>query len=74
MRLHRLAVRQAVGDTRAVADIAAMKQQARATWAAGDFDSVVPFIWEAGTAAAEASTAMPAIQRFGGSVAANSSA
>lgn len=34
-------------------DIPAMKQQARATWAAGDFDAVVPFIWEAGTAAAE---------------------
>ncbi len=34
-------------------DIAAMKQQARATWAAGDFDAVVPFIWEAGGAAAE---------------------
>ena len=34
-------------------DITAMKQQARATWAAGDFDAVVPFIWEAGGAAAE---------------------
>ena len=34
-------------------DIEAMKQQARATWAAGDFDAVVPFIWEAGGAAAE---------------------
>jgi ubiquinone/menaquinone biosynthesis C-methylase UbiE len=42
-----------------VVDIAAMKQQARATWAAGDFDSVVPFIWEAGTAAAEASGCGP---------------
>src|SRR3954467_10405667 len=29
-----------------------MKQQARATWAAGDFDAVVPFIWEAGGVAA----------------------
>src|SRR3954469_25129753 len=37
-----------------MSDIAAMKQQARATWAAGDFDAVVPFIWEAGGAAAEA--------------------
>jgi ubiquinone/menaquinone biosynthesis C-methylase UbiE len=46
-------------DTRAVADIAAMKQQARATWAAGDFDAVVPFIWEAGTAAAEAAGCGP---------------
>ena len=36
-------------------DIAAMRQQARAIWAAGDFDAVVPFIWEAGTVAAEAS-------------------
>lgn len=33
-------------------DVAALKQQARATWAAGDFDAVVPFIWEAGGAAA----------------------
>ena len=40
-------------------DIAAMKQQARATWAAGDFDAVVPFIWDAGTAAAEASQCGP---------------
>jgi len=37
-----------------MSDIAAMKAQARATWAAGDFDAVVPFIWEAGGAAAEA--------------------
>ena len=36
-----------------------MKQQARATWAAGDFDAVVPFIWEAGGAAAEASGCGP---------------
>ena len=40
-------------------DIAAMKQQARATWAAGDFDAVVPFIWDAGTAAADASQCGP---------------
>jgi len=40
-------------------DIAMMKQQARATWAAGDFDAVVPFIWEAGTVAAEASGSGP---------------
>jgi SAM-dependent methyltransferase len=35
-------------------DIAAMKDQARATWAAGDFDAVAEFIWEAGAVAAEA--------------------
>lgn len=40
-------------------DIAAMKQQARATWAAGNFDAVVPFIWDAGTAAAEGSQCGP---------------
>jgi ubiquinone/menaquinone biosynthesis C-methylase UbiE len=40
-------------------DVTAMKQQARATWAAGDFDAVVPFIWEAGGAAAEASACGP---------------
>jgi ubiquinone/menaquinone biosynthesis C-methylase UbiE len=40
-------------------DLAAIKQQTRATWAAGDFDAVVPFIWEAGTAAAEASRCGP---------------
>lgn len=40
-------------------NIAAMKQQARATWAAGDFDAVVPFIWEAGTAAAAAAACGP---------------
>lgn len=40
-------------------NIAAMKQQARATWAAGDFDAVVPFIWEAGTAAADAAACGP---------------
>jgi len=38
-----------------MSDLAAMKQQARATWAAGDFDSIVPFIWEVGGVAAEAS-------------------
>lgn len=42
-----------------MSDIAAMKRQARATWAAGDFDSVVPFIWEAGGAAAEAAACGP---------------
>ena len=46
-------------DTHPMSDITAMKQQARATWAAGDFDSVVPFIWEAGTAAAEAAGCGP---------------
>ena len=46
-------------EEREMTDIAAMKQQARATWAAGDFDAVVPFIWEAGTAAAEASQCGP---------------
>ena len=40
-------------------DIAAMKQQARATWAAGDFDAVVPFIWEAGGVAARAAACGP---------------
>jgi ubiquinone/menaquinone biosynthesis C-methylase UbiE len=40
-------------------DIAAVKQQARATWAAGDFDAVVPFIWEVGGVAAEASRSGP---------------
>jgi len=42
-----------------MSDIAAMKQQARATWAAGDFDAVVPFIWEAGGVAAEAAGCGP---------------
>ena len=46
-------------DTYAMTDIAAMKQQARTTWAAGDFDSVVPFIWEAGGVAAEAAGCRP---------------
>jgi len=40
--------------------IATIKQQARATWAAGDFDSVVPFIWEVGGVAAEAAACGPA--------------
>jgi SAM-dependent methyltransferase len=40
-------------------DITAMKQQARATWAAGEFDSIVPFIWEVGGVAAEASGCGP---------------
>jgi ubiquinone/menaquinone biosynthesis C-methylase UbiE len=40
-------------------DIAAMKQQARATWASGDFDAVVPFIWEAGGAAADGAACGP---------------
>jgi SAM-dependent methyltransferase len=42
-----------------MSDIAAMKQQARATWAAGDFDAVVPLIWEAGGAAAEGARCGP---------------
>ena len=42
-----------------MSDLAAVKQQARATWAAGDFDSIVPFIWEAGGAAAEAAACGP---------------
>jgi ubiquinone/menaquinone biosynthesis C-methylase UbiE len=37
-----------------MSDITAMKQQARATWAAGDFDAVAEFIWEVGGVAAEA--------------------
>ena len=40
-------------------DIATLKQQARATWAAGDFDAVAEFIWEAGGVAAEASQCGP---------------
>jgi SAM-dependent methyltransferase len=36
-----------------MSDTAAMKQQARATWAAGDFDAIVPFIWDVGGVAAE---------------------
>jgi SAM-dependent methyltransferase len=40
-------------------DIAAMKQQARATWAAGDFDAVVELIWEAGGVAAQAAQCDP---------------
>ena len=42
-----------------MSDITAMKQAARATWAAGDFDSVVPFIWEVGGVAAEGSGCGP---------------
>lgn len=42
-----------------MSDIAVIKQQARATWAAGDFDSVVQFIWEAGGVAAEAAGCGP---------------
>jgi SAM-dependent methyltransferase len=42
-----------------MSDITAMEQQARATWAAGDFDSVVPFIWEAGGVAAEGARCGP---------------
>jgi SAM-dependent methyltransferase len=42
-----------------MSDIAALKQQARATWAAGDFDAVVRFIWEAGGVAAEAAGCGP---------------
>src|SRR5690349_22293328 len=40
-------------------DIAAMKQQARATWASGDFDAVAELIWEAGGVAAEAAGCGP---------------
>lgn len=43
-----------------MSDIAAMKQQARATWAAGDFDAVAELIWEAGGVAAEAAACGPA--------------
>ncbi|HEX6390982.1 MAG TPA: methyltransferase domain-containing protein [Solirubrobacteraceae bacterium] len=42
-----------------MSDIEAMKQQARTTWATGDFDAVVPFIWEAGGVAAETSGCGP---------------
>ena len=34
-------------------DIAVLKQQARATWAAGDFDAVAELIWEVGGVASE---------------------
>jgi ubiquinone/menaquinone biosynthesis C-methylase UbiE len=40
-------------------DITALKQLARATWAAGDFDAVAEFIWEAGGIAAEAARCGP---------------
>src|SRR5918998_1444205 len=46
-------------DDDAMSDITAMKQAARATWAAGDFDSVVPFIWEVGGVAAESAGCGP---------------
>src|SRR3954469_10763647 len=42
-----------------MSDISAMKQQARATWAAGDFDAVAEFIWEAGGVAAQAAECGP---------------
>jgi 2-polyprenyl-6-hydroxyphenyl methylase/3-demethylubiquinone-9 3-methyltransferase len=40
-------------------DISALKQQARVTWAAGDFDAVAEFIWEAGGIAAAAAECGP---------------
>src|SRR5437764_2468040 len=40
-------------------DMAAMKQQSRATWAAGDFDAIAEFIWEVGGVAAEAAECGP---------------
>ena len=40
-------------------DIGAMKQQARATWASGDFDAVATLIWEAGGVAAAAAECGP---------------
>jgi ubiquinone/menaquinone biosynthesis C-methylase UbiE len=40
-------------------DLTAMKQQARATWAAGDFDGVADLIWEVGGVAAEAARSGP---------------
>jgi SAM-dependent methyltransferase len=40
-------------------DIAVIKQQARATWAAGDFDAVAELIWEVGGVAAEAAQCGP---------------
>jgi ubiquinone/menaquinone biosynthesis C-methylase UbiE len=40
-------------------DIAAIKQQARATWAAGDFDAIAGFIWEVGGVAAQAAGCGP---------------
>src|SRR3954467_6962541 len=42
-----------------MSDTTAMKQQARATWAAGDFDAVAEFIWEVGGVAAEAAGCGP---------------
>src|SRR3954451_22925120 len=37
----------------------AARQQARATWAAGDFDAIAEFIWEVGGVAAEAAGCGP---------------
>src|SRR3954466_5183602 len=42
-----------------MSDIAAMKQQSRATWAAGDFDAIAEFIWEVGGVAAGAAACGP---------------
>ncbi len=42
-----------------MSDVAAMKQQARAMWAAGDFDAVADFIWEAGGVVAAAAECGP---------------
>ncbi|UTI65889.1 class I SAM-dependent methyltransferase [Paraconexibacter antarcticus] len=42
-----------------MSDITAMKEQARATWAAGDFDAVAELIWEAGGVAAAAAGCGP---------------
>ena len=42
-----------------MSDLAAIKQQARATWAAGDFDAVADLIWEAGGVAAAAAECGP---------------
>src|SRR4051794_5035120 len=43
-----------------MSDISAMRQQARATWAAGDFDAIAEFIWEVGGVAAAAADCGPA--------------
>ena len=42
-----------------MSDVAAMKQQARATWAAGDFDTIAQLLWEVGGVAAEAAQCGP---------------
>jgi SAM-dependent methyltransferase len=42
-----------------MSDITAMKEQARATWAAGDFDAVAELIWEAGGVAAAGAACGP---------------